>query len=109
MGGKFTIFGTVQSVLSFTLHYYCEVMQMVKVLVVGYGVIGQRLADGVALQNDMELVGVVDAAPTLSVRALRDRGMPYKLFAAFNGARADMENAGLPVSGTLQDVLPSVD
>src|SRR5262249_35435877 len=53
-------------------------IQMVKVLVVGYGVIGQRLADGVALQNDMELVGVVDAAPTLSVRALRDRGMPYK-------------------------------
>src|SRR5438093_1443991 len=48
---------------------------MVKVLVVGYGVIGQRLADGVALQNDMELVGVVDAAPTLSVRALIDRGV----------------------------------
>jgi len=82
---------------------------MVKVLVVGYGVIGQRLADGVALQNDMELVGVVDAAPTLSVRALRDRGMPYKLFAAFDGARTEMENAGIPVSGTLQDVLPSVD
>src|SRR6187401_1068058 len=83
--------------------------KMVKVLVVGYGVIGQRLADGVALQNDMQLVGVVDAAPTLSVRALRDRGMPYKLFAAFDGAKADMEKEGIPVSGTLQDVLPSVD
>src|SRR2546422_1008392 len=75
----------------------CEVIQMVKVLVVGYGVIGQRLADGVALQNDMELVGVVDAAPTLSVRALRDKGMPYKLFAAFDGAKTDMEKAGIPV------------
>ena len=32
--------------------------------VVGYGVIGQRLADGVALQEDMDLVGVVDVAPT---------------------------------------------
>ncbi len=30
---------------------------MKKVLVVGYGVIGQRLADGVAAQEDMELVG----------------------------------------------------
>ena len=30
---------------------------MVKVGIVGYGVIGQRLADGVALQKDMELVG----------------------------------------------------
>jgi glyceraldehyde-3-phosphate dehydrogenase/erythrose-4-phosphate dehydrogenase len=35
-----------------------------KVGVVGFGVIGQRLADGVALQKDMELVGVVDVAPT---------------------------------------------
>ena len=51
---------------------------MVKVLVAGYGVIGQRLADGVAQQGDMELVGVVDAAPTLSVLTLRDKGMPYK-------------------------------
>src|SRR5262249_25543814 len=86
-----------------------RVFEMVKVLVVGYGVIGQRLADGVALQKDMELVGVVDAAPTLSIRALRDRGMPYRLFAAFDQAKSDMEAAGIPVSGTMQDVLPSVD
>ena len=31
---------------------------MIKVGIVGYGVIGQRLADGVVLQEDMELVGV---------------------------------------------------
>ena len=49
---------------------------MVRVGVVGYGVIGQRLADGAALQGDMELAGVADVAPTLSVKALRDRGMP---------------------------------
>ena len=39
---------------------------MIKVGVAGYGVIGQRLADGVALQKDMELVGVADVAPTLA-------------------------------------------
>jgi len=33
---------------------------MAKVGVVGYGVIGQRLADGVAAQEDMELVGIAD-------------------------------------------------
>jgi glyceraldehyde-3-phosphate dehydrogenase (NAD(P)) len=82
---------------------------MVKVLVAGYGVIGQRLADGVAQQGDMELVGVVDAAPTLSVRTLRDKGMPYKLFAAFDSAKADLEAAGLTVSGTLVEILPEVD
>ncbi|MFL2546812.1 MAG: type II glyceraldehyde-3-phosphate dehydrogenase, partial [Candidatus Rariloculaceae bacterium] len=82
---------------------------MVKVLVAGYGVIGQRLADGVARQGDMELVGVVDAAPTLSILTLRDKGMPYKLFAAFDGAKADLEAAGIEVSGTLEEILPEVD
>ncbi len=82
---------------------------MVKVLVAGYGVIGQRLADGVALQGDMELVGVVDAAPTLSVLSLRDKGMPYKLYAAFDSAKADLEAAGLKISGTLEEILPEVD
>ena len=82
---------------------------MVKVLVSGFGVIGQRLADGVALQGDMELVGVVDAAPTLTVQALRDKGMPYKLFAAYEGARMPLEEAGIPVTGTMDEVLPEVD
>jgi len=41
-----------------------------KVAIVGYGTIGQRLADGVARQKDMELIGVSDVAPTLPVRAL---------------------------------------
>ena len=82
---------------------------MVKVLVTGYGVIGQRLADGVAQQEDMELVGVVDAAPTLSVRALKDAGMPYKLFAAFDDAAKTLKDAGYKVSGTMEEVLPEVD
>ena len=34
-------------------------MKKIKVGVAGYGTIGQRLADGVAMQEDMELVGVV--------------------------------------------------
>jgi len=82
---------------------------MTKVLVAGYGVIGQRLADGVAQQGDMELVGVVDAAPTLTVRSLRDKGMPYKLYAAFDGAKGDLDAAGIPVSGTMEEILPEVD
>lgn len=84
-------------------------MAKVKVGVVGYGVIGQRLADGVALQEDMELVGVVDAAPTLAVRALHERGMPYKLFCAIPDKVSDLEAAGIPVSGTMNDLLKEVD
>jgi glyceraldehyde-3-phosphate dehydrogenase (NAD(P)) len=80
-----------------------------RVGVVGYGVIGQRLADGVARQEDMELVGVVDVAPTLSTRALHESGMPYKLFVAAPEQRAAFEEAGIPVSGTLDELLGQVD
>jgi glyceraldehyde-3-phosphate dehydrogenase (NAD(P)) len=80
-----------------------------RVGVVGYGVIGQRLADGVALQQDMELAGVVDVAPTLSTRALHESGMPYKLFVAAPEQRAAFDEAGIPVSGTLSDLLDQVD
>ncbi len=55
-------------------------MSKVKVAVAGYGVIGTRLAEGVALQQDMELVGVADVAPTLTVRAMHEAGMPYQFF-----------------------------
>ena len=48
-------------------------MSKIRVGVAGYGTIGQRLADGVAQQEDMELVGIADLAPTLSLRALRER------------------------------------
>ena len=62
-------------------------MTRVKVGVAGYGVIGQRLADGVAKQEDMELVGIVDVAPTLSIRALYDSDNPYDLAPQFHRHR----------------------
>jgi glyceraldehyde-3-phosphate dehydrogenase (NAD(P)) len=80
-----------------------------KALVVGYGVIGQRLADGVALQGDMQLTGVVDVAPTLSTRALHEIGMPYRLFVVDSAQRAAFDEAGIPVSGTLEEALGEVD
>ncbi|HWR45861.1 type II glyceraldehyde-3-phosphate dehydrogenase [Sporomusa sp.] len=82
---------------------------MVKVGVVGYGVIGQRLADGVDLQEDMELVGVADVAPTLAVRALKEKGMPYRFYNSLPENQKLLEEAGIPVSGTLEDLIKSVD
>ena len=69
---------------------------MVKVGVAGYGVIGQRLADGVALQKDMQLVGVADVAPTLAIRALKEKGMPYELYLAVSDHRARFDELGIP-------------
>ncbi len=84
-------------------------MSKVKVGVAGYGAIGQRLADGVAAQQDMELVGVADVAPTLAVMALAERGMPYDLYAAMPGAKETLEAAGIPVTGDFDDLLSKVD
>lgn len=84
-------------------------MKKIKVGVAGYGVIGQRLADGVARQKDMELVGIADLAPTLSIRALKERGMPYNLYLVEGADRAKFDELGIPVSGTFEDLLDKVD
>lgn len=84
-------------------------MTKVRVGVAGYGVIGQRLAAGVARQEDMELVGVADVAPTLPVRALAERGMPFPLFSAAPGSEVALEAAGIPVAGNFDDLLGQVD
>ena len=60
-------------------------MEKIKVGVAGYGTIGTRLADGVAQQDDMELVGIVGHSPSLAIRALAENdmiggnGVEYKL------------------------------
>lgn len=82
---------------------------MIKVGVAGYGVIGQRLADGVALQKDMELVGVADLAPTLSIRALKEKGMPYDLYLVEGADKSHFDAVGIPVKGNFDDLLGQVD
>jgi len=84
-------------------------MKKIKVGVAGYGTIGQRLADGVALQKDMELVGVADLAPTLSIRALREKGMPYRLYLVDGGDKAKFDALDIPISGTFNELIQSVD
>jgi len=82
---------------------------MVRVGVVGYGTIGQRLADGVSLQKDMELVGVADVSPTLAVRALKEKGMPYDLYVASSDNMKLFEELNIPISGTLEDLIKKSD
>ena len=84
-------------------------MTKIKVGVAGYGVIGQRLADGVARQGDMELVGVADLAPTLSIRALKEQGMPYDLYLVDGADKSAFDAAGIPVSGTFEELIDKVD
>ena len=84
-------------------------MSKVKVGVAGYGVIGLRLATGVALQEDMELVGVSDVAPTLAVRGLVESGMPYHFYNALPENEDKLKEAGVPISGTMEDMVEQCD
>ena len=88
---------------------------MIKVGVAGYGTIGQRLADGVALQDDMELVGIADLAPTLSIQALREKNMigaggkEYKLYLVAGADKKEFEKRGIPIAGTFEELCSKVD
>lgn len=84
-------------------------MKKIKVGVAGYGTIGQRLADGVALQGDMELVGVADLAPTLAIRALKEKGMPYDLYLVEGADKAKFDALSIPVTGTFEELISKVD
>lgn len=84
-------------------------MDRAKVGVAGYGVIGQRLADGVAKQEDMELVGIVDIAPTLSIRALYDSPNPYDLYVVDDSMKSAFDSENIPVRGNFDDLLSKVD
>ena len=84
-------------------------MAKVRVGVAGYGTIGQRLADGVALQGDMELVGIADLAPTLAIRALYEKGMPYDLYLVEGADKSQFDALGIPVAGTFADLISKVD
>src|SRR3546814_121290 len=74
-----------------------------RVGIVGYGVIGRRVADAVRLQPDMELVGVADVAADWRIAQAAARGIA--LFAASPEARPVMEHAELSVSGSLEDLV----
>lgn len=79
----------------------------IQVGVNGYGVIGKRVADAVALQDDMVLVGISDVAADWRVRAALRKG--YKLFAATNDAAKAMTEASLSPTGHLDQLLEQVD
>jgi glyceraldehyde-3-phosphate dehydrogenase (NAD(P)) len=80
-----------------------------KIGVVGYGTIGTRLADGAALQEDMALVGVVDVAPTLPLRALHESGMDHDLYLVDPSREPEFDALGIPVTGAFEELLEQVD
>jgi glyceraldehyde-3-phosphate dehydrogenase (NAD(P)) len=79
----------------------------VRVAVNGYGVIGKRVADAVARQDDMELVGISDVVVDYRIRVAAERG--YPIYASLPDKMGEMKAANLPVEGSLEDLLGKVD
>ncbi|MBU2045586.1 MAG: type II glyceraldehyde-3-phosphate dehydrogenase [Bacteroidetes bacterium] len=78
-----------------------------KIALIGYGVIGKRVADAIALQYDMELSGVCDVISDWRIHTAINKG--YTIYAANEGALIEMSKAGINVSGKMHDLLIKSD
>lgn len=82
-------------------------MKKVKVAINGYGVIGKRVADAVILQDDMELVGVCDIITDWRIKIAVKKG--YPVFAFNADFKKQMTESGVPIQGTLSDLIKKAD
>jgi glyceraldehyde-3-phosphate dehydrogenase (NAD(P)) len=78
-----------------------------RIVVNGYGTIGKRVADAVALQDDMRLEGVVKRTPNFEARVAVRKG--YRVYATDKDALATFSKAGIQASGTLDDAIREAD
>lgn len=81
--------------------------EKIRIAVNGYGVIGRRIADAVRLQPDMELVGVSDVASDYRVQVVTEFGIP--VYASLAEKKSEMQQAGIPIQGDLDDLLAQVE
>ena len=79
----------------------------VKVAINGYGTIGKRIADAVASQDDMRVVGVTKTRPTYEAKMAILRGYPF--YAASEESIGRFKDKGIEVQGTLDDLLEQAD
>ena len=82
-------------------------MKKVKIGINGYGVIGKRVADAVALQNDMELTGVSDVISDWRIKMAVEKG--YAVFAFDDNYKDQMTASGISIKGTLEDLIANSD
>ena len=75
----------------------------VRVGINGYGVIGKRVADAVALQSDMEISGVTAVNADYRVRIAAERG--YPIYCVTPDRRQMMTEAHIPTLGSLEDLV----
>lgn len=82
-------------------------MKKIKVGVNGYGVIGKRVADAIALQEDMVLAGVCDVVSDWRIKIAGEK--KYPIFASDDDYKKQMINAGITIKGNLEDLIAAAD
>ena len=75
--------------------------------VVGYGVIGKRVADAVAAQSDMKLIGVADIISDVRLRIAVER--KYPIYCSVPDFEPKMREAGFETVGYLEDMVKECD
>ena len=78
-----------------------------KIALIGYGVIGKRVADAITLQEDMELAGVCDVISDWRIQAAVSKG--YTIYAATPEAKINMEQVNIFPAGNMTDLLDVAD
>ena len=78
---------------------------MIKVGVVGYGTIGKRVADAVAMQKDMKLVGVTAHSYSFNTEVAKQKG--YRVFSV-DGDKELRDNGIIP-DGDINSLLDEAD
>ncbi|MFA0834217.1 MAG: phosphorylating glyceraldehyde-3-phosphate dehydrogenase [Methanobacterium formicicum] len=73
----------------------------------GYGTIGKRVADAVACQDDMQIVGVTKRTPNFEAQMAVEKGFP--LYISASEREGLFEEAGIKVTGTIDDLYDKVD
>src|SRR3989338_9891077 len=77
----------------------------IKVGINGYGTIGKRVADAVALQKDMQLVGITGHSYDYKIEVAKLKG--FKIFSS-DSAEEFAEN-GITISGDVNNLLDEAD
>jgi glyceraldehyde-3-phosphate dehydrogenase (NAD(P)) len=80
---------------------------MIRVSINGYGTIGRRVADAVAAQPDMALVGVAKMEPDYRAKIALEKG--YKVYSPDEKSRMAFRDAGIESSGTAKDLVSDSD
>ena len=80
---------------------------MKNIAVIGYGVIGKRVADAINLQDGMNLIGVCDVINDWRIQnAVRKE---YNIYAATSEAADNMKSEAISVKGDMKELLKKSD